>query len=184
VPPNFYSTYSPNPLGPSNFFILHDKPTDYATSALATETTTHYGLKSTVQLNTWYYAENESPSGPGFALGIIDRINDGLNNPVFTADKGNAADAFHSTNPLVFMVGINPLSTSTSCSPPCDPSLVTKLQINEFLAFYAQFIVCDPARPQDGMTIGGYYVLATGVPGNNGFGNPNANGPKIFRLSQ
>jgi Flp pilus assembly protein TadG len=186
VPSEFYTNpaATPQPLGPSNFFILHDKPTDYSTTALATENSTHYGLKSTVQLNTFYYAENQGPSTPGFALGIIDRINDGLNNPMFTADKGTAGDAFHALNPRVFMVGINPLATSTSCSPPCDPSLVTSLQINEFLAFYTQFITYDPARPQDGMTIGGYYVLATGVPGNNGFGNPSANGPLIFRLSQ
>ena len=52
------------------------------------------------------------------------------------------------------------------------------------IAFYTEFVVFYPARPQDGLTIGGYYVLATGVPGNNGFGNPSANGPKIFRLSQ
>jgi Flp pilus assembly protein TadG len=186
VPSEFYTNppATPQPLGPSNFFILHDAPTDFSTAALATETTTHYGLKSTIQLNTVYYAENESPSTLGFAKGIVDRINDGLNNPVFNADRGNAAGAFHALNPRVYIVGINPLSSSTSCSPPCDPSLVTSLQINEFLAFYTQFITFDPARPQDGMTIGGYYVLATGVPGNNGFGNPSANGPKIFRLSQ
>jgi Flp pilus assembly protein TadG len=186
IPPEFYTTppATPQPLGPSNFFILHDAPTDYSTTALANETTTHYGLKSTIQLNTWYYAENQAPSTIGFAQGVVDRINDGLNNPVFNADKGSVAGGFHALNPRVYIVGINPLSTSTPCSPPCDPSLVTSLQINEFLAFYTQFVTFDPSRPQDGMTIGGYYVLATGVPGSNGFGNPSANGPKIFRLSQ
>ena len=186
IPAAFYTNppASPQPLGPSNFFILHDAPTDYSTLALANETTTHYGLKSTIQLSTWYYAENQNPTTPGFAKGVLDRINDGLSNPLFNADKGSVAGGFHPLNPRVYIVGINPLSSSTSCSPPCDPSLVTKVQINEFLAFYTEFIVYDPARPADGMTIGGYYVLATGVPGNNGFGNPSANGPKIFRLSQ
>jgi Flp pilus assembly protein TadG len=186
IPAAFYTNppATPQPLGPSNFFILHDAPTNYSTLALASENTTHYGLKSTVQLNTWYYAENQNPSTPGFAQGVLDRINDGLSNPLFNADKGSVAGGFHPLNPRVYIVGINPLSSSTSCSPPCDPSLVTQLQINEFLAFYTEFVVFDPARPQDGMTIGGYYVLATGVPGNNGFGNPSANGPKIFRLSQ
>jgi hypothetical protein len=56
--------------------------------------------------------------------------------------------------------------------------------MNEFLAFYTEFVRFDASRPGDGISIGGYFVLATGVPGNNGFGNPSANGPKIFRLSQ
>ena len=58
------------------------------------------------------------------------------------------------------------------------------LQINEFLAFYLQFVVFDAAVPANGITIGGYYVLSTGVPGSTGFGSPTANGPKIFRLTQ
>jgi hypothetical protein len=55
--------------------------------------------------------------------------------------------------------------------------------MTEFLAFYTQFVLYDPL-PSVGVTIGGYFVLSTGVPGNNGFGDPSANGPKIFRLSQ
>ena len=180
IPAAFYAPATP--LGPANFFIIHDKPTDYSSLALATETTTHYGLTTTLQLGVYYYAEANNPTTPGFAKGLLDRVNDSLAQPIFNADKPTAG-GFHPLNPRVFIVGINRLAGGTSCSPPCAAD-TTSLDMNEFLAFYTQFVTYDPARPGDGLTIGGYFVLATGVPGNNGFGNPSANGPKIFRLSQ
>jgi hypothetical protein len=181
IPSDFYAPATP--LGPSNFFILHDKPTDLSPLALANENSTHYGLTTTIQLSTFYYAEHEKATTNNFALGLLDRVNDANSHPIFGGDTPTAG-GFHPTNPRLFIVGINPLATDTPCSPPCDPSLVTSLQITEFLAFYVQFVVFDPAVPANGMTIGGYYVLSTGVPGNNGFGNPAANGPKIFRITQ
>ena len=180
IPPAFYAPATP--LGPANFFIIHDKPTDYSSAALANRTTTHYGLTTTLQLGTFYYAEANNPTTAGFAQGLLDRVNDSLAQPIYNADKPTAG-GFHALNPRVFIVGINQAAGGTACSPPCAADTVS-LQMNEFLAFYTQFVTFDPARPGDGLTIGGYFVLATGVPGNNGFGNPSANGPKIFRLSQ
>jgi Flp pilus assembly protein TadG len=171
----------PNAPSGTNFFIIHDKPTDYSSLALATETTTHYGLTTTIQLNTFYYAEALNPSTPGFAKGLEDRVKDSLANPVFNADAPTAG-GFSPLNPRVFIVGINAIAGGTLCTPPCGADTV-KLQMTEFLAFYTQFVLYDPL-PSVGVTIGGYFVLSTGVPGNNGFGNPSANGPKIFRLSQ
>jgi Flp pilus assembly protein TadG len=184
IPAAFMTTppASPAPLGPANFFVIHDKPTDYSSLALATETTTHYGLTTTLQLGSSYYAEANNPTTPGFAKGLLDRVNDSLAQPIYNADKPTAG-GFHALNPRVFIVGINQAAGGTTCSPPCAAD-TTSLIMNEFLAFYTQFVVFDPSRPGDGMTIGGFFVLATGVPGNNGFGNPSANGPKIFRLSQ
>jgi hypothetical protein len=180
IPAAFYSPATP--LGPANFFIIHDKPTDASSAALATETTTHYGLTTTLQLGTFYYAEANNPTTAGFAKGLLDRVNDSLAQPIFNADKPTAG-GFHPLNPRVFIVGINRLAGGTSCSPPCAAD-TTSLDMNEFLAFYTEFVRFDASRPGDGISIGGYFVLATGVPGNNGFGNPSANGPKIFRLSQ
>jgi Flp pilus assembly protein TadG len=166
----------------ANFFILHDKPTDYASAALAREASTHYGLKSTLQLGVYYYAELLNPTVPGFGQGLLDRIIDANNNPVFNPDTPTQG-GFHPLNPRVFIVGINADAGPTPCTPPC-PADTTSLKMNEFLAFYTQFVLFDNATPAAGVTIGGYFVMATGVPGNNGFGDPNANGPKIFRLSQ
>jgi hypothetical protein len=61
---------------------------------------------------------------------------------------------------------------------------VGSLTLDQFLAFYLEFVTFDPATPPNGVSIGGYYVLSTGVPGSNGFGSPTAPGPKIFRLTQ
>jgi hypothetical protein len=180
IPAAFYAPATP--LGPANFFIIHDKPTDYSSAALANRTTTHYGLTTTLQLGSSYYAEASNPTTPGFGQGLLDRVNDSLAQPIYNADKPTAG-GFHALNPRVFIVGINQAAGGTACSPPCGADTVS-LVMNEFLAFYTQFVTFDASRPQDGLTIGGYFVLATGVPGNNGFGNPSANGPKIFRLSQ
>ena len=182
IPLDFYSPPPNNPLGPSNFFILHDAPSCYLATCLADRNSTYKGLKSTVQTGVFYYAENEKPASNNFGLGLTDRIAEANSKQVF-ADNAPTKGGFLAMNPRVFIIGINPISSGTSCTPPCDPNTVS-LQINEFLAFYIQFVVFDTAVPQNGITIGGYFVDSTGVPGSTGFGIPTANGPKIFRLTQ
>lgn len=103
--------------------------------------------------------DSEVPSTNGF----------GSNNPVFNADRP-VAGGFNALSRLVFIVGINPISSGTNCTPPCDQSLVTSVKINEFLAFYTQFVLFDSANPAGGYTVGGYYVLSTGSRGTTGLG--------------
>jgi hypothetical protein len=162
------------PLGPANFFSLHDPPTSAA--GLATRQSTHLGLKTTLSLGVPYYVEDGKPVTTEFAQGLNDRILDSINNPAFNGDRP-AAGAFSPINPRVFMVSINRAAGDT----PCGAGFCVTL--DEYLAFWLQFVLYDPANPGAGVTIGGYFVLSTGVPGGTGFGNPNAPGPKIFRLT-
>jgi type IV secretory pathway protease TraF len=55
--------------------------------------------------------------------------------------------------------------------------------IKEFLAFYIQFVVYNASHS---ITIGGYWVNSSGVPGSGGLGVPtNGTGnPMVFRLTQ
>jgi hypothetical protein len=175
IPPGFIA------LGGQNFFIIHDKPNDMSATALATRASTHIGLTTTISLGVTYYAELNAPTTNNFALGLQDRIQDALNNPVFNGDRGSCQGCFSPLNPRVFIVGINRDAGATACVG-C-PAGVGSLILNEFLAFYLEFVTFDPATPANGVTVGGYYVLSTGVPGANGFGSPSAPGPKIFRLT-
>lgn len=162
------------PLGPANFFILHDAPT--SATGLATRQSTHLGLKTTLSLGVPYFVEDGPPITTGFAQGLNDRILDSINNPAFNGDRP-VSGGFSPINPRVFMVSINKAAGDT----PCVPGFCVTL--DAYLAFWLQFVLYDPLNPAAGVTIGGYYVLSTGVPGGTGFGSPTAPGPKIFRLT-
>lgn len=159
----------------TNVFLIHDKPTDSATTALATRASAHLGLTSTLSLHTLYYVESGGTQNHNFADGLNDRIADAIANPVFNGDQP-AAGKYSPVNPRVFMVAINQAASAGAGPFPG----VGTLQLDEYLAFYLQFVIYDAT----GVTIGGYYVSPTGVPGATGFGSPTANGPKIFRLTR
>jgi Flp pilus assembly protein TadG len=161
---------SGSPGGPMNFHMLHDPPTDPVT--LATRSSAANGISGTLSIGPSYYIDTAGqPADDSFALGMNDRINRSLANPLFGGDKPQAGK-FSPYNPRVFMVAVN--QDSSGASPTT---------IIVFLAFYIEFVLYDASHK---VTIGGYWVNSSGVPGNGGLGVPtNGTGnPMVFRLTQ
>ena len=164
------STFTSSPPGQQNFHILHDPPT--SSVALATRSSAANGISGTLSIGPNYYIETAGqPANDNFALGLMDRIQRSLANPLFAGDKPQAGK-FSPYNPRVFMVAVN---NSSSASSPTT--------IKEFLAFYIEFVIYDASHK---VIIGGYWVNSSGVPGSGGLGVPtNGTGnPMVFRLTQ
>jgi Flp pilus assembly protein TadG len=156
--------------GVKNFHILHDPPTSAV--SLATQASAANGISGTLSIGPSYYIETAGqPANDNFALGILQRIQRSIANPVFAGDLPQAGK-FSPYNPRVFMVAVNSSSSGTS------PTTVTV-----FLAFYIQFLIYDASHK---VVIGGYWVNSSGVPGSGGLGLPtNGTGnPMVFRLTQ
>ncbi len=164
------SAFTSSPPGQQNFHILHDPPTSAVT--LATRSSAANGISGTLSIGPNYYIETAGqPASDNFALGLMDRVQRSLANPVFGGDKPLAGQ-FSPYNPRVFMVAVN--NTAGGTSPTT---------IKEFLAFYIEFVIYDASHK---VIIGGYWVNSSGVPGSGGLGVPtNGTGnPMVFRLTQ
>jgi len=159
------------PGGPMNFHILHDPPTDAV--KVATRASAANGISGTLSIGPKYYIETAGvPASDNFALGMDDRILRSIANPVFAGDKPQPGK-FSPYNPRVFMVAVN--SDASGTSPT---------SIIVFLAFYMEFVLYDTTT--HAVTIGGYWVNSSGVPGSGGFGLPTGGtgNPMVFRLTQ
>jgi Flp pilus assembly protein TadG len=168
IPPTFLPPATVK--GPLNFHMLHDPPTDAV--KLATRSSAANGISGTLSIGPSYYIDAAGqPADDQFALGMDDRILRSIANPIFAGDKPQAGK-FSPYNPRVFMVAVNK-----------DASGASPTQIVVFLAFYIEFVLYDASHK---VTIGGYWVNSSGVPGNGGFGLPtNGTGnPMVFRLTQ
>jgi Flp pilus assembly protein TadG len=153
--------------GANNFHILHDPPT--SSTLVATRSSAANGLSGTLSIGPNYYIETGTATTDNFALGLDDRIQASIANPVFNGDQP-AAGKFSPINPRVFMTAVN--SSSSGSSPTT---------ISQFLAFYLMFVVFNSGHS---ITIGGYWVNSSGVPGSSGLGVPTGSGPMVFRLTQ
>ncbi len=157
-------------LGPLNFHMLHDPPTDPV--KLATQASAANGISGTLSIGPSYYIDTAGqPADDSFALGLNQRIQRSIANPLFAGDKPQAGK-FSPYNPRVFMVAVN--SSASAASPTT---------ITVFLAFWIEFVVYDASHK---VSIGGYWVNSSGVPGSGGLGLPtNGTGnPMVFRLTQ
>jgi hypothetical protein len=159
---------SPAP-GQQNFHILNDPPTS---ATPATLNSSANGLSGTLSIGPNYQIDTAGhPANDGFAQGLNVRIQRSNANQAFAGDLPQAGK-FSPSNPRVFMLAVNNSSSGTS------PTTV-----KEFLAFYIQFVVYNASHS---ITIGGYWVNSSGVPGSGGLGVPtNGTGnPMVFRLTQ
>ncbi len=155
--------------GVQNFHILNDPPTS---ATKATRSSTANGLSGTLSIGPSYQIDTAgAPANDGFALGLDDRILKSNANPVFGGDLPQAGK-FSPYNPRVFMLAVNNSSSATS------PTTV-----KEFLAFYISFVVYNASHS---ITIGGWWVNSSGVPGSGGLGVPTGGtgNPMVFRLTQ
>jgi Flp pilus assembly protein TadG len=155
--------------GQQNFHILNDPPTS---ATPATRSSSANGLSGTLSIGPSYQIDTAGhPASDNFALGLNDRIQRSNANPLFAGDLPQAGK-FSPFNPRVFMLAVNNNSSATN------PSTV-----KEFLAFYISFVVYNASHS---ITIGGYWVNSSGVPGSGGLGVPtNGTGnPMVFRLTQ
>jgi Flp pilus assembly protein TadG len=159
---------SPAP-GQQNFHILNDPPTS---ATPATLNSSANGLSGTLSIGPNYQIDTAGhPANDGFAQGLNVRIQRSNANQAFAGDLPQAGK-FSPSNPRVFMLAVNNSSSGTS------PTTV-----KEFLAFYIQFVVYNAAHS---ITIGGYWVNSSGVPGSGGLGVPTygTGNPMVFRLTQ
>ncbi|HKV29712.1 MAG TPA: hypothetical protein VJT14_01710, partial [Candidatus Dormibacteraeota bacterium] len=159
---------SPAP-GQQNFHILNDPPTS---ATPATRNSSANGLSGTLSIGPSYQIDTAGhPANDNFALGLNDRIQRSNANPLFAGDLPQAGK-FSPYNPRVFMLGVNNSSSATSPTT-----------IKEFLAFYISFVVYNASHS---ITIGGYWVNSSGVPGSGGLGVPTygTGNPMVFRLTQ
>jgi Flp pilus assembly protein TadG len=162
------AAFIPTP-GQQNFHILNDPPTS---ATPATRSSAANGLSGTLSIGPSYQIDTAGhPASDNFALGLDDRILKSNANPLFAGDKPQAGK-FSPYNPRVFLLGVN--SSSSASSPTT---------VKEFLAFYLSFVVYNASHS---ITIGGYWVNSSGVPGDGGFGVPTGGtgNPMVFRLSQ
>ena len=154
----------------NNFHIMNDPPT--SATSLATRASAANGLSTTISIGPSYYIDPAGqPANDNFALGMNDRIQRSIANPVFAGDTPQPG-RFSPYNPRVFMVAVN---TSASGANPTT--------ITIFLAFYTQFVQYDASHK---VILGGYWVNSSGVPGSGGFGLPTGGtgNPMVFRLTQ
>jgi Flp pilus assembly protein TadG len=152
-----------------NFHILNDPPTS---ATPASRSSAANGISGTLSIGPSYQIDTAGqPANDNFALGLDDRIQRSVANPVYAGDQP-VANKFSPYNPRVFMTAVN--SSASATSPTT---------IYEFLAFYIQFVVYDASHK---VVIGGYWVNSSGVPGSGGLGVPtNGTGnPMVFRLTQ
>jgi len=159
---------SPAP-GQQNFHILNDPPTS---ATPATRNSAANGLSGTLSLGPSYQIDTAGhPASDNFALGLDDRIIRSNANPLFAGDLPQSGK-FSPSNPRVFMVAVNNSSSGTSPTT-----------LKEFLAFYISFVVYNASHS---VTIGGYWVNSSGVPGSGGLGVPTGGtgNPMVFRLTQ